>query len=141
MSETYFHPELGYLSDGAAFVLEVEQFPAGWLADATNAARRAELGFILAVTSDRPEIAGQVVTGHHWTDDHVQVWDTRPETGAETNARIKLALAEVDLRSVRPQRAVLAALASGGAADPADLAKLAALAAEADELRNYLQGT
>jgi len=61
-----------------------------------------------------------------------------PLGAAELNAPLLARLSEIDARSVRPLRAILAAQAAGGAAQPVDLDTLADLAAQAAEVRGQL---
>lgn len=61
-----------------------------------------------------------------------------PKTKEEANAPILAQLAEIDTKTVRPQRAVLHAVANAMTPDPADLQYLAKLKLEADGLRSQL---
>ncbi|MBF0093373.1 MAG: hypothetical protein HQL34_02395 [Alphaproteobacteria bacterium] len=70
-----------------------------------------------------------------------QVWATEPlppPTPDEVNAPILRELAELDARSIRPLRAMLAAQASGRAADQRDVDTLADLGTRTDALRARL---
>ncbi|MBF0128660.1 MAG: hypothetical protein HQL33_01580 [Alphaproteobacteria bacterium] len=86
----------------------------------------------------RPE---GIVTGFHVERPGgvpAQVWDLREATPDEANAPILRQLAELDARSIRPLRAVLAAQASGQAAEAGDVDTLVAQKAQADALRARL---
>lgn len=51
----WYHPQIGYLLAGTPFILNSEQFPAGWLDDEGNAERRAGLGFALVAYGAKPD--------------------------------------------------------------------------------------
>lgn len=83
-----------------------------------------------------------IVTGWHVDDSGVQVWDTRAETADErkqrVNAPILAQLAEIDTKTVRPLRAILAVQAAGLTPSEADIQRVAEYDAAASALRSQL---
>ncbi len=136
----WYHPSLGLTAASSAFTLNDVQYPAGWLQT------QQPEGFVPVQVSTYPDteqffVSEQVVN----VVDGVAVvsWNTTPRDPADiqrtkdvkSNADIQAQLTALDVKSIRPLRAVLAA---GKNPDAADVAFLADLKKQSDDLRAKL---